>query len=241
MKSLSVIIPTVQVKPKILNKLLAVLDKDDVVDEILLINNAQKKFIPIINIKKLKIYNQDKNLYVNPSWNYGIKLIKNDYFLIINDDLLCPENFCSMVMNSDIFDRKDTGLLGLYYWQILNFSPNVDDFDVPNFDENKTIEFIPFNYYMGTSNWGSAFFGKKQNYYDIPDGFKVIFGDNYLLKRNLDAKKKNYFIKNIVCYHTASSSSGSLDINFDNINDFEFAKEYFGEDHLYEIHGKPVS
>ena len=49
MKSLSVIIPTVQVKPKILNKLLAVLDKDDVVDEILLINNAQKEFIPIIN------------------------------------------------------------------------------------------------------------------------------------------------------------------------------------------------
>ena len=92
MKSLSVIIPTVQVKPKILNKLLAVLDKDDVVDEILLINNAQKEFIPIINIKKLKIYNQDKNLYVNPSWNYGIKLIKNDYFYFVGHTTTCKSN-----------------------------------------------------------------------------------------------------------------------------------------------------
>lgn len=232
MKKISVIIPTIQSKIKVLNKLLMILKDDSAVDEIVLINNSQEKFVPVKKIKKLKIFNQKKNLFVNPSWNLGIELIKNDYFLIINDDILCPYNFCSIVMSSDIFDKDDTGLVGLCQSYINNFDRTTfDDIDIPVFDESKPIEFESFDYYMGTGEWASAFFGNKKNYYQIPDEIKIIYGDNYLLKRNLDAGKKNYSMKNLVCNHIASSSSLRDDLGCD-INDSEFAEEYFREDNV---------
>ena len=140
MKPLSVIIPTLQFKNKILNKLLDILEKDSVVDEILLINNAPKKFTTRKKLTKLKIYNQSKNLFVNQSWNFGIKHMKNDYFLIINDDVLCPYNFCSTIMSSDIFDKENTGLVGLYHWQINNYDASCDDMEIPEFDNKKSID-----------------------------------------------------------------------------------------------------
>ena len=48
-----------------------------------------------------------------------------------------------------------------------------------------------FNYmkelveYLHVGNWGSAFFGTKKHYFIIPDKFKIIYGDNYLLLKNV--------------------------------------------------------
>ena len=89
---------------------------------------------------------------------------------------------------------------------------------------------------MGTGNWGSAFFGKKENYYIIPNKVKVMFGDNYLLKNNLDNNKINYFIKNLKCHHSTSSTSSSNDFNDICTKDFDFAEKYFVQDRLLEVH-----
>lgn len=242
MKKLSVIIPTIQSKLKVLNKLLTIFEQDSVVDEIILINNAQNEFVPTVPIKKLKIHNQTKNLFVNPSWNLGIQLMRNDYFLIINDDILCPHNFCSLIMSGDVLDKEDTGLIGIYHWQMKFYDLNADDMDIPTYSNNSPVKFIPFDYYMGTGQWASAFWGNKKNYYQIPDELKIIFGDNYLLKQNLEAGKKNYFARNIIFNHISSSSTSKInlyDINNRTNNDFTFAKEYFGEDNFYELHSPP--
>lgn len=239
---ISAIIPTLQIKPKVLNKLLNILDEDPAVDEIIVINNADKPFKPDKKIKNLIIYNSDINLYVNPSWNLGIELMKNDYFLIINDDILCPRNFCSIIMKDGVLQKEDTGLLGLYYWQINNYDTQYDDINIPEFNEDIGIKYIPFKYCTGTGNWASAFLGHKKNYYKIPDAIQIIYGDNYLLKRNLDSNKKNYFMKNLICNHiTSATSSLPFSILKCDNNDHEFAREFFGEKTLQAFNAEPSS
>ena len=69
---LSIIIPTMQKDLEVLNKLLLELDGDDSVGEILVIDNSCKGFKT--DLKKVKVFAQNENLFVNPAWNLGIKL-----------------------------------------------------------------------------------------------------------------------------------------------------------------------
>jgi hypothetical protein len=62
---------------------------------------------------------------------------------------------------------------------------------------------------MGTGDWGSAFFGRKKNYYRIPDELKIIFGDNYLLYSNIQNAKINYQVSGLPFNHIHSQSSAA--------------------------------
>jgi GT2 family glycosyltransferase len=101
MNKISVIIPTILKNPKVLLKLINLLSDDVAVDEILIIENSGKGLYFPPN-DKIKIYNSKENLYVNASWNLGISMIKNERFLIINDDILPVKNFCSLILDSEI-------------------------------------------------------------------------------------------------------------------------------------------
>ena len=97
MKLLSVIIPTIQKKLKVLEELVKLLECDNSVSEIILINN--KGNTPLnIKGKKVKIYTPPDNLYVNESWNQGVKMAKENNVAILNDDLLVPDNFCNKIV-----------------------------------------------------------------------------------------------------------------------------------------------
>ena len=199
MNKLSVIIPTVQKGLKVTNKLLAILDNDESISEIILINNRKEKFFPEHTIEKLKIFNQKENLYVNKSWNFGITICENERFLIMNDDILCPAGFPSKIISSGILELENTGLVGLCNRFInQNNRGTVDDLDIPN-DDNITPDFLPISNYMGTGDWGSAFFGKKSSYYMIPDDINIIYGDNYLLYKNIKTHIYYYLIQRLIC------------------------------------------
>ena len=86
MDKVSAIIPTVQKNLSVLLLLVSSLCEDSVVDEILIINNINRPLES--HNSKLKILQQEKNLYVNASWNLGVESARNDIFLIINDDIL---------------------------------------------------------------------------------------------------------------------------------------------------------
>jgi glycosyltransferase involved in cell wall biosynthesis len=125
MDKVSVIIPTIQKNTKVLAKLANSLSADEVVDEILIINNIEKELKT--NIPKVKILQQEKNLYVNASWNLGISCIKNNIFLIINDDILPCPNYCSLIYNSGILNREDTGLVGINNAFINQMPKDIED------------------------------------------------------------------------------------------------------------------
>ena len=88
---ISIIIPTLQKNITVLTMLLNQLISDKTVEEIIVIDNSKKRLNKKSN--KLKVIIPDKNLYVNPAWNLGVKLAKNEYIGILNDDLIFPNNF----------------------------------------------------------------------------------------------------------------------------------------------------
>ena len=94
-KKVTVVIPTLQKNKIILSNLIRSLDSDEFVDEIILIDNSLQGFKG--NSKKLKVIMPDKNLYVNPSWNLGVKLAKNEIIALLNDDFIIPQGFCGEV------------------------------------------------------------------------------------------------------------------------------------------------
>lgn len=207
MSKLSVIIPTIYKKPIVLYKLIEELDKEEVVDEIIIISNAPC-IMQFPQTHKLKALEPESNAFVNMSWNIGIKHSKNDNFLLLNDDILLPPNYCKRVIDSDVFNSQNCGLIGLNPDCVIRYDKEiVDDIEAPLQDENSELIFSPLENYEGTQDWGSAIFGKKENYYFIPNCFKIYYGDNYLMYQNIVNNKINYQVSNVLFSHIHSSSA----------------------------------
>lgn len=211
----SVIIPTLQKNTVILNLLVDSLIKDNFVDEILIIDNSLKGGLHY-NSSKVKFLPVDNNLFVNPAWNCGMEHIKNDYFALLNDDLLLPDNFFAQVSNF-IKKNPDCGLIGLESSTIINQNDN--SFDM--YPEPSMLFFKPIpNIHKGGNNyWGSAIFGKKENYYKIPKDILIWCGDTYLLLQNNLHNKKCYAIYNTKIKHYCGLSSGCAE--FDEIKQMD--------------------
>lgn len=198
----SIIIPTMQKDVEILNKLVFELDNSSLVDEILIIDNSTKGFLS--NSKKVRVIVPKKNLFVNPAWNLGVREAKNEIVGIFNDDILLPLNFIEEV-NNFIQKTPDFGIIGLDS----NYIRNYEKKDFETYPNNSKLTFKLFDKTIYTEYFGSAFFIKKENYFQIPKNIKVWCGDNYLLKKNIDNNKICYEIKNVEIKHLKSMTVGN--------------------------------
>ena len=224
--AISVIIPTIQIELSVLKKLVQTLTKDPEVDEILIINNKPETQLPEnIITEKVEVITPKENLYVNGSWNLGVKLAKNDKFVLMNDDLLVCKDFCSLVLESGILDDESTGLIGASPYNIKFFDNK--RMPVPKIAKDTKPNIIQMNKYLHTGDWGISIFGRKDSYYEIPDDFKIIYGDNYLLHENIKNNKTNYQITNLPFHHIHSASCSSGDFKDIVVNDIENSKNYF--------------
>mgnify|MGYP004499304491 FL=1 len=223
---ISVIIPTVQKKLKILKNLLEILTKDSCVDEILVINNKPDVELNYYYIPKVKICTPERNLYVNASWNLGISLIKNDNFVLMNDDMLVCDDYCKKVVSSEIFNDSNTGLIGCSNLFIKNVG-DVEILEQPVEDSNNPMYFERLDKYLYTGDWGISIFGKKENYYTIPNDIKIIYGDNYLLYSNIKNQKYNYKICNLPVNHVHSASCKNPEFSSVVCDDIDNAKNFF--------------
>ena len=201
---LSIIIPTMQKDLEVLTKLLNQLQDSDSVGEIILIDNSCKGFS--CNLSKVKVFVQKDNLFENPAWNLGIKLSSKDipYFGILNDDIIFPNILFKQVDDFLAQANQDVGLVGI---DCVANTPK-SQFDTYPIDAQCCFE--PINKLYGF--FGSAFFGKKENYYEIPNEMKVFYGDHFLFTRNQQNQKQNYVIKNIMVKHLESLTSHSSKI-----------------------------
>lgn len=197
----SIIIPTMKKDLDVLNKLLNLLNSDESVGEILVIDNSCEGFKS--DLSKVIVYVQKRNLFVNPAWNLGIKLSsdKYDFFGILNDDIIFQKNMFKAV--EEFFEQADdsVGLAGI---DCANNTPK-SLFDT--YPEDSKVEFKKIDKLSGF--WGAAYFGKKSNYFEIPDEIKVFYGDHYLFRRNQQAGRQNYSITNINVKHLESLTSHS--------------------------------
>lgn len=211
-EQVSVIIPTLQKDTRILQALISILEADDAVSEIIIINNAVHPFEPELTGNKINIYTPPENMYVNKSWNYGVAAAKNDIFLIINDDIICCDNFCSVILLTGIFERETTGLVGIDNDYLRNYSKDrITErfFSINNKYTYADVTLNRLDSYKKLGDWGSAFMGRKAAYHNIPEKYKIIYGDNHLLKKNMEEGKINYKMSGISFNHLHSLTSFS--------------------------------
>lgn len=159
----SVIIPTMWYSDKIF-KLLDNLEQSPLVGEVILIdNNKSKRPAQINDTEKIRIIEQDKNIYVNPSWNLGVELSTFENLCISNDDLIWDVEVLPFVL-----DNINLGIIGQA---------------CSNYDRNQILEpkiDVMQNREWG---WGCCFFVHKSKWIPIPSVLKIACGDDFLISK----------------------------------------------------------
>ena len=169
----SVIIPTLW-KSNRLHKLLFDLIKCDYVDEIILIDNAGKFFEYYEALDKVKLVQVEENIYVNPAWNLGIKIAKNDLIALVNDDI----NFDTNVFG--VIDENVLNQFGIVGMGEGNYKEEIDETKGPYLDV----------WQPGVNDWGwgCMILLNKKNWIDIPEDIKIWYGDNIIKDINPSPK-----------------------------------------------------
>lgn len=165
MEKYSIIIPTLW-KSKRINKLLFDLIKCEFVDEIILIDNGGKFFEYFEALDKVKLVQPDENMYVNPSWNLGVKLAKNNSIALVNDDINFNPNIFGII-DSKVLDG--VGIIGMGEG---NYKEPIDEERGPYLDIWQPG--------INDWGWGCMILLKKQNWLEIPNEIKIWYGDNII-------------------------------------------------------------
>jgi len=168
----SVIIPTLW-KSNRTDKLLKDLEECRYVDEIIIIDNASI-YKTDRTIDKIRMISFGENIYVNPAWNLGIKVAKNDLVALINDDI----NFDTNVFG--VIDENILNQFGIIGMGEDNYKEQMDETKGPYLDVWKP----------GVNDWGWGCFImlNKKDWINIPDNIKIWYGDNIIKDVNPSQK-----------------------------------------------------
>jgi len=214
-KILSVVIPTLQRKKEILYKLINSLTEEECVGEIIIIDNSLRG-IDLEN-KKLRVVIPKENLYVNPSWNLGVEIAKNDIIALMNDDISIPKNFCRDVVNQM---NHNMGIVGV---NSANYILALEEINTQPMNTNPVLKKTNYmDYYYGT-----AMFFYKEAYSKIPDEIKIVYGDVWIFEQAKKARRINYKIENQIIYHIGSLSSSDKRVSPICKNDAKIFKQKF--------------
>jgi GT2 family glycosyltransferase len=195
------IIPTLWRSDKIRATIDSVIRSDRKDVELIIIDNLNSDFStrdPRITVIRVR-----KNIFVNPAWNMGVTLAKNEYICILNDDISlnvdCLLNNFEKLKETD----PDFGIIGLHENNIVG--PINSDNDILELEELDCRTF----------GFGCMMILKKSNYVHIPNEFKVFFGDDYLYFYNKDLKgRKIYQITGLKTPGEVSVTSKSFEDDY---------------------------
>lgn len=160
----SVIIPTMWIPETFCDQLRS-LCIDPNVSEIIIINNQAEstpKHSILLN-SKIRMINQEKNIFVNPAWNLGVSLATNNQICILNDDLLFDTKVFGLITEEVLLA---CGLVGI---NMFDFTGDL------RYNSIKTDDH-PFGF-------GCMMFIHKSRYLRIPEQLRVMYGDSYLITR----------------------------------------------------------
>lgn len=206
MKKISAVIPTLLKDKNILNRLICSLIKDNSVGEVIVINNSTQDFG--YDNDKVRIISSGKNLFVNPSWNLGVRESKFEYVTLVNDDIIIPDNFCSAVLERM---TEKTGIVGIdnnYVTNLRDENNNIGKIpEKPPFISNNIV-LSPISY--RTESFGIMMFFKKDVYKPISEDLKIFFGDDWIIHYAKKMKKVSAIVSGQEIIHCGSLSSNSF-------------------------------
>lgn len=175
----SVVIPTMWYSDKIHRNLPNLNDCDEVGEIILIDNNTSLKPHYIHDLEKVKYLPQERNIFVNPAWNLGVKESIYKNICISNDDILFNTDIMSWIKQ-----HIDKGVFGM--WTGNYYGERVDE---PY--EIHPIEGRPWG-------WGCLIFIQKENWVNIDERMKIACGDDWLIHHT---KGGGYQINNMDLGH----------------------------------------
>lgn len=170
---LSVVIPTMwKFEPFI--DMLRYMSQVASIHEIIIINNnvAQTPREDLQTIPKLKVYDFDRNIYVNAAWNFGVAVAQCDKICIMNDDLIID---LKVFMKGD--EHCQSGrLIGFDYER-----DHTGQLRNPDHVNTGEMNIGPLNEDRDNAyHWGSCFFIHKSDWVPIPQGLEFYYGDNWI-------------------------------------------------------------
>jgi FkbM family methyltransferase len=173
----------------------------DMVDDIIIINNDNSR-TPDYDFTqpKIRMFDFGENTFVNPAWNFGVSVSKNDRICIVNDDV----RYDLRVLDK-LYDMltPDNGVFGL--------CPGVSDFNqIPVTD--KSIDIIEWAG-QHTYGFGSLMWINKKSWIDVPEGLDIYYGDNFIFDIQFAQGKKNYIVANMDFYTPFAGTVGNKEIS----------------------------
>jgi hypothetical protein len=172
------------------------------VEEIILINNDVDNTPNWSQLKhvKVKMLNQSHNIKVNPAWNLGVSLSKNDKLCIVNDDI----EFDTRLFNK-IYHRvvAELGAHGIITGEAHLRQPVTTD---------SSISFIKWNPGDVIHGFGQLMFIHKANWIPIDNCLHIYFGDDTIFHYHLYKGLDNYLIYNIKFYSPMAATSSDKSI-----------------------------
>lgn len=133
------------------------------ITEIIIINNDPSYKIPTyFKHNKIKILTQKENIFVNPAWNLGVSVAKNENIIIANDDIqIAKLNWVLGVVEKHL---KKYDLLG---------------FDISKTNKTNLVEIKPLPKPSKRPHaFGVFMITKKSKYVPVPEEIKIWYGDD---------------------------------------------------------------
>lgn len=165
--------------PDCIIKMLKLYCESDFVNEIIIIDNDITKTISaeILNHNKIKIITNNRNLFVNPAWNWGVSQAITEKIIIANDDIII-ESFDKLISKIDNC-LKPNQIIG----------PCKSCYD------NPTSEVHIESSNRRNNGWGVFMVLYKSSYVPIPTELLIWCGDNIQHSSNDSYKFKGIYIK----------------------------------------------
>lgn len=157
-REFSVVIPTLQRSAE-LGPLVEQLARHPRVLEVLVINNAPE---PLSwDSPRVRVLQQEQNIYVNPAWNLGAATAKGRLLAIVNDDIDMPDALLDTM--AGLLHRPWIGLVGT---------------DIHLTAGRRRVRLATEAHI--TLGYGVFMAMRRKDYVPIPDDLKIWGGDNLL-------------------------------------------------------------
>jgi FkbM family methyltransferase len=198
----SVVTLTMWRAPEVFQRALDGYIAHNLVEEVILINNDVSKTPDWSQLRhpKVKIFNQRENIKVNPGWNLGVTLAKNDKLCIANDDIEFDIRLFDKIYGRVI---PELGAHGIITGEAhFNQPPTTDG----------SISFK--RWYPGDiiHCFGQLMFVHKANWIPIRPELEIYFGDDTIFHYHLYKGLDNYLIYNINFYSPMAATTSDKSI-----------------------------